>query len=561
MKTHIDFFRLKFPSFHRACPAIAGELKRSCKGVVVGLLVLVCCAGTAQAQRKQRLELDAAKENAENMHIVPIESDGVVLFSDKGKGKYVFTRYDTNLQQDWSVDCLVNSSLDLTRYVYRNKAIYLLFSRFKSPTYQVVKLNVRAGFAVKYDFNSLDKLDIVDFDAIGNDIFVAGTTRDEPVLLRINLLERNTKVLPTAFRVRADIQSIEADSVHQVINAVFVTTKEREKRVFIKSYSTDGEVVTNVSLMADENIRYDLLGGKVSNLDSSNQLVIGTYGTQGPIYSRASTYNFWGWGQGSVFLGTADYSQGMYITQLKDGAETFTRYHSFTDFKNFFNFMQGRDKERMEAKIKKQKEKGKDLKLQYRLLVHDIIQRNGQYIMIAEAYYPEYRNTNWAGNSMYGSPWGFGMGNPMGPWGYGPYSGLRNYPVFDGYVYTHAVIAGFDMKGNLLWDNSFEIDNVKTFVLKEKVKVSIGNEQITLAYNQGDKLKTKVVQGNAIADGKEEMSLVNYEGDKVKKSSTDDIEFWYDNHFLAWGYQRIQNNENEQVRGRRDIFYLEKIDL
>ena len=147
--------------------------------------------------------------------------------------------------------------------------------------------------------------------------------------------------------------------------------------------------------------------------------------------------------------------------------------------------MGGKQQERMESKIQKRKKQGKDLRLQYRLLVHDIIQRNGQYIMIAEAYYPEYRNNN----NYYGSPMmgGFGMGGGFGigfgsPWGYSPYSNYRSYPVFDGYVYPHAVIAGFDMQGNLLWDNSFEINDVKTFVLKEKVKVSIKESAIKTKY-------------------------------------------------------------------------------
>ena len=539
---------------------------------IIAIAAWLLCAGwlQAQSQSQRRVEIEA-RARAENMHIVPVEEDVVVLFSEAEQGKYVFTRYNTDLQQDWAIDCQVNPALDLTRYIYRNKALYLLFSRYKTPVYQVVKLNVRAGFAAKYEFNSLDKLDIVDFDAIGNNIFVAGKTRNEPVLLRINLLERQTKVLPSAFRVRTDIQSIEADSVHGLINAVYVTTKGRDKTVFVKTYSPEGEVVTNAALAADRKIQYQLLNGKVSNLNTpGEQLVIGTYGTQGPVYSRASNYNPWGWGQGSLSTSTADYSQGLYITKLEGGKEMFNKYYSFTDFKNFFSYMSGRQQERMQARIKRQKERGKDLRLQYRLLVHDIIQRNGQYVMIAEAYYPEYRNmNNWGGGPMWGNPWGMGMGgfgiglgNPWGPWGYGPYSGFRNYPVFDGYVYTHAVIAGFDMQGNLLWDNSFEISDTKTFLLKEKVKVGFDGNQVTLAYNQGGRLRTKVIRGNEVAEGKESVALsAEFGGDKVTKSQNDDVEHWYGNHFLAWGYQRIRNDENAQARGRREVFYLEKVGL
>jgi hypothetical protein len=214
--------------------------------------------------------------------------------------------------------------------------------------------------------------------------------------------------------------------------------------------------------------------------------------------------------------------------------------------------MNSRQQERMEKRIKKRKQQGKDLKLQYRLLVHDIIQRNGQYIMVAEAYYPEYRNSN------YYAPGMFGYGYGYYGYGYSPYG--RNTPIFDGWVYTHAVIAGFDMQGNLLWDNSFEINDVKTYSLREKVKVSFAQDNIVLAYSHKGMLKTKIIHGNDIVEGKEDMPLrAEYEGDVVRKSSVDNVDYWYQNNFLAWGYQKIRNQKDEQVKGRRNVFYFSKV--
>src|SRR5690349_3646425 len=97
----------------------------------------------AQAQETKRIEIEM-RNNENDIAVVPAGADGLILFSQVTPGKYNFTKYTTDLQQDWSIDCVVNSSLDLSKYVYRNNALYLLFNRFKSPTYQVVKLNVRA---------------------------------------------------------------------------------------------------------------------------------------------------------------------------------------------------------------------------------------------------------------------------------------------------------------------------------------------------------------------------------------------------------------------------------
>ncbi len=515
-----------------------------------GLIVSYTIA--AQPASNQRVEIEA-RGNADKMNIVPVGAEGLILFSEVEQGRYSFTRYNTDLKEDWAIDLAVNPALDLTRYIYRDKALYLLFSRYKSPMYQIVKLNVRAGFAAKYEWGSIDRLEIIDFDAIGNYMFIAGRTNNEPVLLHTSIYAKQARVLPTAFRNRTEIQSLEVDTLTQTLHATFVSGKNRDRSIIIRSFTPEGQSVQTVNLATEEKNQYELLSGKVSDLNDREELVIGTFGTQGPIYARASTYNYFGYGGGSVYQGTADYSQGVYISKLQNGQPAFTKYHSFTDFKNFFRFMGGKQQERMESKIRKRKKQGKDLRLQYRLLVHDIIQRNGQYIMVAEAYYPEYRSNN---NYMYPGPWGYGYGYGYG--GYSPYG--RNTPIFDGWVYTHAVIAGFDEQGNLLWDNSFEINDVKTFRLQEKIKVSFDNENILLAYNHNSELKTKVIRGNEVVEAKGNVPIsTEYQGDKVRKSYTEEIEYWYGNHFLAWGYQKIRNGSDQQVKSRRNVFYFTKV--
>jgi hypothetical protein len=524
---------------------------RSIFALIAGLWLAV--QSFAQPNQPRRVEIET-RTNADQMHVVPVESEGVILFTEAQPGKYTFTRYNTDLKEDWTVDCVVNSTLSLNKYVYRDKALYLLFNRFKSPNYQVIKLNVRAGFAEKYEFYSLDRLDIVDFDALGTNAFIAGKTRNEPVLLHVNLPAKKARLLPSAFKSRTDIQSLTMDTLTRTLHATFVEGKSRNKKnVIVKSFTPAGEPVRNLALSAEGQKDYDLLNGKLSALDDSVELVIGTYGTQGPVYARATTYNYFGYGWGSTYQGTADYSQGIYISKFQGGQQNFLKYYSFTDFKNFFQFMGDKQRERMESRINRRKSQGRDLRLQYRLLVHDIIERNGQYIMVAEAYYPEYRSNY---NSMYPGPWGYGYG--YGGFGGMPYN--RNTPIFDGWVYTHAVIAGFDHQGKLLWDNSFEISDVKTFSLREKVKVSFDNENLMLAYNHKGELKTKVIRGNEVLEAKENVPIgTDYQGDRVRKSYTDEIEYWYGNNFLAWGYQKIRNDSNEQVRGRRSVFYFTKV--
>jgi hypothetical protein len=495
------------------------------------------CMPDARGQSKQRIELET---NNGNCQIVPISENGLVLFSETSKGRINFRKYDADLTQTWSIDCQVNPNLEVVQHTYDGKFVYLLLATQKSSNYQVVKVSTEAGFAEKFDIYSVNRFDITEFKAHQNDAYLAGKVKNDPVVLHINLLTKQTRILPLSFKGTAEVQSLELEKSTGYVNVTVGVKHGKESSIIVKSFAAEGLTVRNVLLSPQPD--RSLLTGRLVPLNDSVQLVIGTYG-----------------------LRNSQYTQGLYITKLADNTPLTTNYYSFTDFKNFFKYMDVRDQARMEKKIKSRKQKGDDLKLQYRLLVHDIIEKDGQYLMVAEAYYPQFRARNYnsfypgyGGFSSFGYPYGF---NRFGynPWGYG-YRYGNNGQEFDGYVYTHAVVAGFDPQGDLLWDNSFEFADTKTYTLKEKVKVNVKPDHIALVYSHNGSIKSKVIRGNEVVEGVTNTPIATeHVGDKVKKTYTDELEYWYGNYFAAWGYQKIKNNSDQQVKNNRSVFYVNKI--
>ncbi|WP_229253939.1 hypothetical protein [Dyadobacter sp. NIV53] len=314
-----------------------------------------------------------------------------------------------------------------------------------------------------------------------------------------------------------------------------------------RSYEETGELYTQVSVDPEDD--YSLLSGRLQVLNDSVRMVIGTYGYRNMQSSSNAA------------------SQGLYISKIVNNDLIFTRYHSFTDFKNFFNFMDDRQQEKMEKRIRKKKESGDDLKLNYRLLVHDIVPKGNNFLMVAEVFYPEYRyqSPNMMGGLGYGGMMGypFGMGL-YNPYLWNPMYGGRgiNQQIFDGFTYTHAIVADVDQNGKLLWDNSISFDHVKSMDLREKIKVqSARNGNTQLVYSHDGSVRSKVIKDSQVIDDNKVIpNSTNIEGDKVRKTSTDDIDYWYDKFYLAWGEQRIVNAAGDaQTRGRRNVFYLNKI--
>ena len=497
---------------------------------------------------KGRAEI-VMKSNPDDWAVVPVDREGVVVFAEMQKGKLTFTRFDTTLTEQFTIDCSFNRSLDLIKYTYYDGYLYLLFGGRRKTEYQAIRLSVNAGFAERFDFYTIKDLDVGDFKAIGNDLYIGASTRNEPMLLHVNLLTKKTRVLPAAFKGKTQIQSMEIDKNSGQVNVAFANNYKNEYKMIVKSYGKEGTETKQLQVGASKDKR--LLTGKLSSLNASDELMIGTYGL---------TSN-----------GNKEYSQGMYFSKLNIGDENplFTKYYSFTEFKNFFKFQSEKQQARTERKIKQAKNHGKDLKLDYRLLVHNVIEKNDQYIVVAEAYYPTYRSNNMYNNGMYPyggfgfgpsmfyNPYYFGGSNFYSPWGV-PY---RNNQTFDGFQYTHAVITGFDKQGNMLWDNIFELGDVKLYNLKEQVKISFSNGNIVLAYSYKGVLKSKIIKGSEIVEAKADKPIDTINAaDKVRKNESSNVEYWYDNYFLVWGYQKISNNsQNEQLRGRRNVVYCNKI--
>ncbi len=133
--------------------------------------------------------------------------------------------------------------------------------------------------------------------------------------------------------------------------------------------------------------------------------------------------------------------------------------------------------------------------------------------------------------------------------------------VFDGFQYTHAFLASFDKQGNLEWDNSFELDDVKLMRLKEVVKLNLEEEQNQIALRfQEENLLSQIIEGGKISVSKQEQLIETaYETDRVTRNLDSDLAYWFDNYFIAWGYQRIKNSTGESEKSKRNVFFFNKV--
>ena len=454
--------------------------------------------------------------------IVPMDSLGFALLDMRLNNLFDPTNvikiigYNTEMKQQWEESITYNKRLTLQLYEFQQGKLYLIFGNQSRKEIEFYIVSPISGEVQKHDFLYFDNLIIEDFTVLSNNIYVLGTLKSLPVLLGFDLTAKKVSPFPMAISAK-ETEVLEVFNSGDFQISVTVSMEiNRVKQILTKTFdirTEDGE-----EFIVKPSEEYDLLNGKVTVLNSKDKLVIGTYGRR----NRKG-------------------SQGMYVAGYVGNREVIKKYHRFTEMSNFFDFLSEKEQKRIEDRASRKAEKGQNLNLKYRLLVHEAVVHNGQYVMLGEAYYPTYRTERYR---KYGSR-GYYYDNRI---------------VFDGYKFTHAVIAAIDKRGDLVWNHSFKINDTKTFQLKERVKLLVEPNTLTLIYNiEGQIYQLQIENGEVLEEAKGVELYTKHANDQVRDSDLGQAEYWYEHYFLAWGYQKIKNNQGESDKNNRNVFYINKL--
>ncbi len=462
-------------------------------------------------------------------NIVNGGKDGLLVYletEDRTEEGYIwtFTLLDTALNQVWTRVYSVPFDSYLTGTEYHNGKYYMLYnaSRYRNEDLLLLEIDAYTGDFQSIEINTVFPIQLTFFEVIDDNILLSGYTNFRPVLLTFNLEVQKPRVVPGFYDNKSDIIDIVIDDEAHMFTVV-QSEKMRSNRYTMraKTFTSEGDLIQNNVITPGD--KKNLVDGASTSFYGGFQYVAGTYSKKPSQYSR-----------------------GLYLAKFVNGRQQFVKYHDYPDLNNFFGYLNSRREQRIKDRIERKKEKGKKPKFSYRLLVHDIIQRGDEYLMIAEAYYPRY--------SSYSSPRSFGAGYN---YGYNSYN-----PSFMGYKYTHSIVVAFDRNGNIIWDNSFGVEDIETYSLEEFVAVNTFQDKTVLMYLEENAIRSKIVKGNEIVEGKTFNPVrLSYQSDEVKSKDPEieGLKNWYGNVMYAFGEQRIQNNAGEGGRNSRKVFYINKI--
>ena len=492
----------------------------------------------AQRSNPVRVELNANLD-MENYQLVPCKENGILIFFESNKKgftpdtkKWHFALYDNKLKQQWLADTVIIDGAKFQGYGSDDQYTYLFF---------LDNDKIRSSFnmqilRVDYSINEFKVLNVlipeksqpVHMEIVQNKAVIAlNNALSEPRIVFVDLSNGAIKNIKPEVEGLNIIQEVQYDIRQKVFHIVLDNyLGKKQNALMILEVTLEGNIRRSVTI--NPVIENKVLNeARIAYAGSDTLLVMGTY------HNYASKIKGDKEDDGQE-------SAGYFIAKFANEKQLMINYYNFLEFEEMYRSLSSKTIADLRRKAEKQKSRGEEYSLDYTLLVHDIIQRNGNYILLSEAYYPEYRTVTNMYYDYYGRPI------------------PQTYTVFDGYKYISGIVASFSPEGELLWDNGIEIRDILTFNLTKYVGSFISNDEMSLFYSNENKVNYKMIGEEYSGGASQSIGLQSkYKGDKVMEDLGSRMIHWYDNYFICYGYQKIKNNRISG--GKRTTFYFNKL--
>lgn len=502
------------------------------KWVLLVSVYLILFSGISQISYDERVEFEL-KDGYSDEVINLFGENGFIISSKKdysdGKDieEWKFEKFLNNLKSDQSVKVILDEDLEPRAKFTNNERIHTIYTDRKF-NFAVISVDAATMEITKVFGKLPKKFYVFEMVVLGDYVIIKGILKRAPTLCAVNWKTGTAQLLPLVLpNNKPKKNEINAIQVMEAANEVFIYVNREIENDKLESYvlrfNANCELESTLNLTPKNNKSLkDITASKISD---EKYIFTGTYSSD-----------------------DSETSEGVFFCQTDNFSVDFIKFHSYVSLEKFLTYLPKKKQEKIEKKKNKQEAKGEEFTLNYRLATHDIIPDNDGYIFIGEAFYPTYRTETRMVTT-------FINGRPS--------TSMQTVIVFDGYQYTHAMVCKFDNEGNILWDQIFEMfGTYKPYYVKKFISVDPTDQNaVKLVYTSNNKITTKSFdhEGGIIFESQTEEIRTNFEGDKSKYGFSE-IEYWYDNYFIAYGNQKIKNEDkNDRNKKTRNVYFINKI--
>ncbi len=494
---------------------------------ILFIFILFPCIAYTQVEQVARWEIGIEVDNINDYKVSSVDSAGLLIYrTAKENTELQLIMLDTALHEKWKGNITIDHGLNVSKTTHYKNLFYLLLHREGFAGFIMIALDIRNGQYAVHVLKNAIPFAPTEFQATAGAVLIGGYFNYRPLVLHYSFQTNKAKVLPGFFNEPGELTQMKITPDGSIDVIVSSKNYESKKCLWIRNYNAEGDLIKTTVLESRE--KRNLIFGRSIKMPNNEQVVAGVYGKN------------------------SEYSRGIFIASINPAGEYTIRYYNFADLQNFFHYLRANHERRIKERIALRKVKGKITKFNYRLLVQELIPYQNQFVLLGEAFFPKYTyRPNYMGIPAYGTR-GYGVNT----------SRFQSNLVFDGYQYTHAIVIGFDSTGHVKWDNSFEINDVKTFQLEQFVKIAPGKGNIGLVYLYENLIRTKIIRNNDVLEGKsvDELKVFNGEGTVSRQDAkTSHLDYWHGNHLYASGIQTMRKPKDGSQLPFKKVFFINKI--
>jgi len=480
--------------------------------------------------------------DAETFRVIPLQERGVLIFyesnevSDDDTRKWYFGLFNTKMKQQWLKFVSLSDKIEFIESKQYGDKVHLFFknstrSRVNQGFYEIINYHIKTGEFTKVSGSIPEKVDFAGFEVIGNTGCLALNLKNEDAdLLFINLSDGNIKPVRIEEENINQFDDIFADTRYKKFYAVVKTIKD--KRVIydeIFRFSENGTLEEKLTINNIQTIK--LFREFVFIPSGKNELKLA--GTYDIITDKVSSFR-------DINDVEEAKGAGMFFLHFKDGKQQTLTFHDFLSFDNVYNSLGNRQVDYTKSKGNNNSPSNKTLTAFYYMIGPEVLKVNNQLVFSVEVYKPFYRAETRMDYDYYGRPM--------------PYT----YNVFDGFKYYDVILAGLSENGDLIWNNDFALRDLKSYSLERNSIVFKDDNFISMAYVNEGKIFSQTIEGPVDIGTTDAEIETKLNRDRISDDDNNRIVHWYDDYYLIYGYQRI-NNRTLGDQSIRTVFYANKL--
>ena len=428
------------------------------------LLLLISYQSFAQLTYEKQVEFKV-KEGYDFVSISQLGESGLMMrsinksYSDD-QYEWLYEKLNTDLEKVGERSVLMDKSYYSDSYVFSGQSMYTLFKN-KEGDFTIIKVNTNdLSYSQTPKSKMPKKINVTQMVISGNYAYLKAQKRGGKFILTSDLAKRQQKKEKFILSVNLEtgkqnliplkwgnhlsqdlyIHSLQVvRGTNEVFLPIRIKVTKKTNQMYVMRFN-QGERKNLISLTSVED--KNIMSVSVSAVNEGKYIFSGTYGAK-----KGKTK---GKTEGLFFC----------VANQLNNIESFS-LHKFTELDGFFSFLPDKEDSWMNKRVHKLRKKGKEYDILYQVTTHPSRSVGNEYLLLAEAFYPTYRT-----ESSLATEYVDGKAKYV----------TNRRAVFDGYEYTHAVLAHFTQDGKIKWSTNFKMQPQKPKSIRKFIAIKNQSE-------------------------------------------------------------------------------------